>query len=231
MRRFWGCLGLALLLASALLLGASQLLPRLDDARWANAKETTGQIIGFAEIGPAKRPLVCFAAYSGDPYVFESDASGSALRQGQIVTVRYFLEPELRASLKTDFAPAQLWLGISGCMLAAAGFASLLLQMRKTSLRRQLIQFGMRLEATVASVDANRRVIVGGRRPYVITCTLRNPQGIGDWTVKSGWVWKLPPALRVGGTVPVLVDLYRPSQYCVLVEEAAASQTAPEAIP
>lgn len=231
MRRILGYLGLALLLASALLLGASQLLPRLDAARWENAQETTGQIIGFAQSGPNQRPLVCFVAYSGDPYVFEAESFNSAMRQGQIVTVRYFLEPELTASLKADFEPAQLWLGISGCVLAAAGLASLILQMRKSSLRRQLIQYGTRLEATVTSVDVNRHVAINGRHPYIITCTLRNPQGIGGWTVKSGWVWKLPPALQVGSTVPVLVDLYRPSQYCVLAEEAGSPPASPEAAP
>ena len=223
MRRFLGYLGLASMLASALLLGASQLLPRLDAARWAKANETTGQVIGFAQSGPAQRPLVCFVADSGEPYVFESGSPGSALRQGQIITVRYFLEPELKASLKADFAPAQLWLGISGCLLAAAGLTLLILQLRKSSLRKQLLAYGARFDATVTGMDMIRRIHINGRHPYTVTCTLRSPQGIGEWTVKSGWIWKLPPGLQAGASVPVLVDVHRPSQYLVLTEEASPS--------
>ncbi len=230
MRRLWGWIGISFLLASALLLGASQLLPRLDAAHWATAKETTGQIVGFTGSGQNQRPLVCFVADGGDPYVFEADTNKSTIRQGQYVTVRYFLEPELTVSLQPDFAAAQLWLGIIGCILAAVGFTALLLQMRKSSLLRQLEQYGTRVNATVTSVDVNLRISFNGRHPAIVTCTLQSPQGIGKWTVKSGWIWKLPPGLKVGGTVPVLVDVYRPGQYCVLTEEASASPAVKEAI-
>lgn len=51
MRRVLGCLGLVFILASAVMLGASKLMPRLDAAQWTNAFETTGQIAGFSETG------------------------------------------------------------------------------------------------------------------------------------------------------------------------------------
>jgi hypothetical protein len=229
MRRALGYLGLFLLLASAVLLGASRLMPRLDAARWANAIETTGQIVGFSGSGSLKRPLVCFVASSGEPYVFEAEAFSPFMKQGQIITVRYFPEPELQASLKTDFAPAVLWLGIIGCTLAAAGLTLLLLQLCKSSLFKQLQQYGARYDATVTSINHLRLVPVSGRLPFTVTCTLRSPQGIGNWTVKSGWVWKLPPGLQVGSTVPVLVDVNRPGKYCVLVEEAEHAPASPEA--
>ena len=229
MRRFWGCLGLVLLLASALLLGASQLLPRLYEARWADASHATGQIIGFVEIGSVRRPLVSFVASDGDPYIFEAEASSPAMRQGQMAAVRYFLEPYLQASLETECKPAQVALGVIGCALMAAGLASLLTQLRKTSLRRQLMQYGTRLAATVTAIEEIPHVCIAGHRPHTVICTLRSPLGIGEWTVKSGWIWKLPPGLRIGGTVPILVDANRPSQYCVLVEEASPSAVIPAA--
>ncbi len=230
MRRLFGWIGLAFMLASTLLLGASRLLPQMDAARWADAAEATGQIVGFARSGPGQRPLICFVAENGDPYVFEADATNAAMRQGQLVTVRYYLEPDLRASLKMDFSQVMLGLGIAGSTLMALGLASLLIQMRKSSLRRQLMQYGIQINATVDSINMNRHVTVNGRHPYTVTCTLRNPQGIGEWTVKSGWVWKTPPGLQTGGTVPVLVDVHRPGLYCVLVEEAAVSPATSEAL-
>lgn len=223
MRRTLGCLGLIFTLASAFLLGASLLLPRLDAARWVNATETTGQIAGFSESGSNQRPLVCFVASNGDPYVFEAEAFSPFLKQGQIVTVRYFLTPELRASLKMDFASAALWLGIAGCVLAAAGFTLLLLQMRRSSLVRQLMLYGTRLDATITGIDGIHYLKALRRHPFTVTCTMRSPQGIGECTVKSGWVWKMPPGLQVGGTVPVLADVNRPGKYCVMVEEAVAA--------
>jgi hypothetical protein len=231
MRRILGYLGLVLLLASALLLGAVKLLPRLDAARWLNATETTGQIVGFTDAGSYKRPLVCFVAPNGDPYIFEADSFNSAMQQGQIVTVRFFLKPLLQASLKADFTSAKLWLGIAGCTLAAAGLALLLLQWRKSSLLRQLMQYGTRFDAAVTSIDMNRHMSLNGRHPFTVTCTLRSPQGIGEMTVKSGRVWKLPPLLQVGGTVPVMVDMNRPDKFCVLVEEAAPAPAASESAP
>jgi hypothetical protein len=231
MRRTFYYLGLILLLASALLLGAGKFMPRLDAARWANATETTGQIVGFSGSGSFRKPLVCFVAPNGEPYVFEADAFNAAMQQGQIVTVRFFLTPELQASLILDFTAAQLWLGITGCTLAAAGLALLLLQWRKSSLLRQLMQYGTRLNATVTSIDTNRYIRINRRHPFTVTCTLRSPQGIGEMTVKSGWVCKLPPHLQIGGTVPVLVDINRPGQYWVLVEEAAAVPLSTEAAP
>lgn len=231
MRRTLGYLGFILLLASALFLGASQLLPRLDAARWANATETEGQVVGFSGSGSSRRPLVCFVASNGDPYIFEADTFSAVMGQGQIVTVRYFLEPQLQASLKMDFASSKFWLGIAGCVLAAAGFVLLLLQMRRSSLSRQLMLYGKRLEATVTSINMVRNIRFKSRLPFTVTCTLRSPQGIGEWTVKSGWIWKLPPSLQVGGTVPVMVDMYRPSRYRVLLEEAAASPAMAEVVP
>ncbi len=225
MRRTLGYLGFLLLLASAFMLGASQLLPRLDAARWANATETTGQIVGFSESGSSQRPLVCFVASNGDPYVFEADSFDSTMRQGQIVTVRYFFTPELQATLKADFLTAQLLLGIAGCLLTATGLASLLLQMRKSSLRRQLMLYGTRLDATITGIDGIDPMKANGRHPFTITCTMRSPHGIGELAVKSGRVWKLPPSLQIGGTVPVLVDVNRSGKYCILVEEAAVSST------
>ncbi len=224
MRRVLGYLGLALLLASAFLLGASRLLPSLDAARWADTTETTGQIVGFAQSGTTQRPLICFLASSGEPYVFEADSFKPSMLKGQVVIVRYFLAPELRASLKPDFTSAQMWLGIIGCVLAAAALLSLFFQAREASLRRQLMNYGTRLNATVTSLVVKSSITVNGRHPTVITCAVHNPQGLGEWTFKSSWVWKLPPALQVGSTVPVLVDLYRPTQYCVLAEEAEPKQ-------
>lgn len=221
MRRIWGYLGLIFTLASAFLLCASKLMPRLDAARWVNAAETTGQIVGFTETGTNKKPLVCFVATNGEPYVFEAESSSSAMRQGQIVIVRYYLSPDLRAAVKRDFSSSALWLGIAGCVMAAAGLSLLLLQWRKSSLFRQLRLYGARLNAIVTSINRIHPIQGNGHSPFTVTCTLRSPQGIGEMTVTSGWVWKLPPGLQLGSTVPVLVDVNRPGQYCVLVKEAA----------
>ena len=221
MRRTLGYLGLVFTLASALLLGASKLMPRLDAAHWNNATETTGQIVGFTDNGSAQKPLVCFVASNGEPYVFEADSFHSAMRQGQIVTVRYYLAPELRAALKADYTSSMLWLGIAGCVMASAGLALFLLQWRKSSLFRQLKLYGIRIDAVVTSINRIRNIQANTRIPFTVTCTLRRPQGIGDMTVKSGWVWKLPPTLQIGSIVPVLMDMNRPGQYCVLVDEAA----------
>jgi hypothetical protein len=165
MRRTLGYLGLVFTLVSALLLGASRLMPRLDAARWVNAAETTGQIVGFSQSGSFRRPLVCFIASNGDPYVFEADSYNTSMLQGQIVTVRYFLAPELRASLKTDFPPAALWQGIAGCALAAAGLTMLLTQWRKSSLFRHLMMYGTRYNATVTGIHGIRHIQLAADLP------------------------------------------------------------------
>ncbi len=227
MRRTLGYLGFLLLLASAFMLGASQLLPRLDAANWANATETVGQVVGIANEDSESTALISFVASNGDPYVFESDTRQSGLKQGQMVTVRYFLTPELRASMKINLAPLQMGFGIAGSVFTAFSFACFIFQMRKSSLQKQLKQYGTRYEATVASIDIKGHIKINGRHPFTITCTMRDPQGIGEKLYKSGWVIKAPSGLKVGGNVPVLVDTYRPSQYCVLVEEASSVSPMP----
>lgn len=229
MRRLWGYAGLVLLMTALPLLAISQMLPLREASYWAKATEVTGQIVGFTAEESGKRPLVSFVELSGVPYVFEADTYQAGMRMGQMVTVRYYLEPHLQAALKTNLSGIQLALGIAGCMLMAMSFASLLIQMRKSSMRKQLFQYGTRYEATVTGIDRKRNVRINGQSPIIVFCTMRNPQGIGERALKSAWVLKPSPELRIGGKVPVLLDPYRPRQYLVLAEEAAPFSDADDA--
>jgi hypothetical protein len=220
MRRLWSILGFVLLLMAALLLAVSQLMPMADAAHWDHAVETTGQIVGFSTYGTALRPLVSFVTTDGEPYLFEADAYNSGMIRGQMVTVRYYLEPQLQVSLKTDFTPTQLGLGIAGCTLMALCLVSFILQMRQSSLRRQLMQYGKRYEATITGIETICRVKLSRRSPVVANCTIRDPLGIGERTFRSGWILKPSPALQAGSMVPVLMNPYHPGQYLVLAEEA-----------
>lgn len=223
MRRLDGTIGLALMLTAAVLLAVSQFMPRMDDRTWTGASKTTGQVAGFMQNGRARVSLVSFVAEDGIPYLFEADDSGSYLQQGQVVTVRYFLSPDLQASLIRDYSTAQLILAIAGCFFAAVGLTFLILQLRKATLHRQLTQYGTRVSAVVSEIKAKRHVSLFGRVPHTVTLTARSPQGIGEISLKGKRLMKPGVHLLIGSTVPVLMDAGSPKQYIVLWGEADAA--------
>ncbi len=223
MRRIFLFLAIAFLLVSVVLLAASRLLPWADNLYWEHAEETVGQVVGFSENGSGRRPLVSFVASDGDPYVFEAEMHSGDLHTGQMVTVRYFLTPNLKASLKTDLSPATLILGILGCVFLVAGLIPLFFVLRAVSLERQLRQYGTKVLATVTGITTVRHVTYNGRHPFVVSCIFRDLQGIGEQTAASGWIWRLPPGLKEGDTLPVLYDPYRPGHFLILEEDIAST--------
>ena len=227
MRRFFGTIGLALMLTAAVLFAVSQFLPHLDDRMWAGAYKTTGQVAGFLQNGAARVPLVSFVAEDGIPYLFEANGAGGNLQQGQVVTVRYFLSPDLKASLIRDFHTAQLIYAISGCALAAMGLALLILQLRKTSLRRQLVKYGTRVPAVVTGTEPCLPISLFGRRVHNVTLTARSPQGIGEISLNGRRLLQQGSRLFTGSVIPVLMDISTPRQYVILWEEAGAAASVP----
>ncbi len=223
MRRFSGTIGLALMLTAAVLLAVSHFLPQLDDRAWAGAHKTAGQVAGFLQNGVARVPLVSFVAEDGIPYLFEASDAGSPLQQGQVVTVRYFLSPDLKASLIRDFHHAQLIYAAAGCTLAAMGLSLLILQLRKTSLRRQLEQYGTRVPAVVTGLEPCLPVVLFGRRLHTVALTARSPQGIGEIFLIGRRLLCPDSSLSIGCVIPVLMDINTPRQYIILWEESGAT--------
>lgn len=223
MRRFYGYMGLTLLLTAAALLAVSHFIPSIIDRSWSDAYKTTGQVTGFVQYGETHIPLVTFVAKDGMPYLFEVDDINNTLNSGQAVTVRYFLLPELRASLMPDLSAHQLAFAIFGCLLAAFGFASLIHFYRKTALTRYLSLYGARLTATVSCIEPALRFCLFGRQIYTVIVTVRSPQGIGEVTIKNKLVVKPCAAPAVGGAVPVFMDESNHKQCEILWKQSVSA--------
>ncbi len=225
MRRAWFFVSIAFLLMAVALLACSRLLPAIEEASWEGAEETAGQVVGFAQSDSGNRPLVSFMAHDGYPYVFEADTETIGFRTGQMVTVRYFLTPDLRASIQEKLPSTIFVFDILGCVLLVAGLVLLFLYLRAVSAEKLLLQYGVRIFACVTGIIVVRHAMFNGRHPYIVTCQYRDPQGIGERPATSGWIDHLPSGLKVGDTIPVLIDPYRPGHFLILDEthESAVS--------
>ena len=225
MRRFFGYAGFALLLTAAVLLAVSKFLPRMNNRAWADSFTTTGQVTGFMQNEKERIPLVSFLAEDGIPYLFEAEALDSTLQQGQIVTIRYSLSPNLQVLLLMDYHTEQLICAIAGCFFTAAGLTFLILQLRESSLRRQLVLYGVRIPAVITAINASQPIHVIGRCLYAITLTARSPQGIGDLSIIGKILLKPSTSLSIGSMIPVLMEINNPRRHIILWEEACFTGT------
>ena len=231
MRRLWGYTGFVLLLTATVLLAVSKFLPRLNGPDWGDSFTTTGQVTGFLQNGTERIPLVSFVAADGLPYLFEARNTVSMMQQGQTVTIRYSLSPNLQAALIQDCSTAQLICAIAGCLLAASGLTLLILQLRQSTLRRQLTLYGVQTPAVITGMHVCRYIHIFGRRLYVFALTARSPQGIGEISIKGKNLLKSSTRLTIGNTIPVLMDTSNPWQYIILWEDACPAGSSADTAP
>jgi len=222
MKRVQGLLGFIFLTLATIFLGISLFLPSIQAKRWEGMLTASGRIESFQGSADFMQPVISFIGEDGNTYTFAADVSDSSMRNGQQVTVHYILEPDFRAYLDWDFAVLRLVFGIVGAAFLVPTAILLVLYSRKAIKYKRLVRYGTRFIATVTDITERTDSQANGHHPMIVTCKLMNPQGMDEWIMKSDWAIRPSPGLKVGGTVPVLIDQYHPEDYIILAEEASA---------
>lgn len=194
-----------------------------------HSQKTTGTVIGNAvsysndSNGNSSRyyhAVVVFADQSGQAIKFQSTlGSGSPSYQvGETVEVLYDPDKPNDAEINSFIS---IWLGaiivsILGVIFSLVGFIYLIVVRKKSKLKRELLNHGRRIEATLSSVELNTLIRMNGRSPYVICSQWVDKLKPDElYIFKSDNIWFNPEPYIKKETISVFIDEKNPHRYYV----------------
>lgn len=165
-------------------------------------------------------PILTFVDRQGKAVTFMSSV-GSTIPSYQIgdrVEILYDAAQPSKAEV-SDFKSiwlAPIIIGIIGIVFFAIGFIPFLLRYKTNKFKKQMLNNGRRIEATIESIDVNSSFAVNGRSPYVIYSQWVDklcPDTI--YVFESENIWFNPKPYINRETITVFIDENNPHRYYV----------------
>jgi len=165
-----------------------------------------------------------YIEYSVNDKKYESELNSysSSYYEGKEIEVYY--DKNNPHKVETDEANSMisiLFITVGGSFAIIAGII-LFIQLRKSSIARNLLRNGVKIDADYVETILNTGYEVNGMSPYKIICKWKNPNtGIG-YKFKSNNIWDNPQyAIEYNKItkIPVYIDPENPEKYYVDVKE------------
>ena len=164
--------------------------------------------------------------YNGKEYRnVELSEYSSSMYEGKKITLLFNPEADGTAIVRTKSMinlPAMIvsFIGIIFLIIGLAGIIPTYIISKKVGSKKNLVNSGRRIEATVESIEMQYNVRINGRHPYIIICTYTDIFTGTQYRFKSSGIMKNPePAVGIGDTIEVYVDGNDCSKYYVAAEE------------
>lgn len=164
--------------------------------------------------------------YNGKEYRnVELSEYSSSMYEGKKITLLFNPEADGTAIIRTKSMinlPAMIvfFIGIIFLIIGLAGIIPTYIIGKKVGRKKNLVNSGRRIEATVKSIEKQYNVRINGRHPFIIICTYTDIFTGIQYCFKSSRILKNPePAVRIGDTIDVYVDEKDYSKYYVAAEE------------
>lgn len=143
----------------------------------------------------------------------------SNMYEGKEIALK--VDPENPGKVKT--LHSNMIIGIilvgMGAIFALVGIIPIVIGIRKAAKKKELMQQGRYIYATVERVDLNYNYAVNGSHPFVVYCNYQDEYSGVLYKFKSDNIWTDPyPILQQGSQIRVFVNGTDYSQYHVDVE-------------
>ncbi|RKS87595.1 uncharacterized protein DUF3592 [Orbus hercynius] len=194
-----------------------------------NSQQTVASVIDYhssfssSTKGENKRyyyPILTFTDQTGQTVTFKSNVGTvePSYQIGEHIEILYNPAEPDNAAVNNFMA---IWggviaLGLFGIILFGAGIIFFWLSRRKNKLKRDMVNNGRCVTATIESVKIDKSVKVNGRYPYVIMCYWTDrlaPDTV--YRFKSDNIWCNPEPYINKETIPVFIDENNPHRYYV----------------